>query len=55
MGCAQGKRELLRNDGSGFLMLELRVEQELAGQIQEYLCRQMGSFQAGRSSRATFT
>lgn len=34
MGCAQGKRELLGNDGSGFLMLELRVEQELAGQIQ---------------------
>lgn len=34
MGCAQGKRELIRNDGSGFLMLELRVEQELAGQIQ---------------------
>lgn len=34
MGCAQGKRELLGNDGLGFLLLELRVEQELAGQIQ---------------------
>lgn len=33
MGCVQGKRELARNDGSCFLILELRVQQELAGQI----------------------